>query len=103
MGDPKKSRRKYDTPSHPWKRARLEEEAEIKRTYGLKSKREIWKVQTRVRKLRARARGLISARGEHAKLLERELMGTASGLGLVGEGATCDDVLALKTESLMDR
>jgi small subunit ribosomal protein S4 len=103
MGDPVKNRRKYDTPSHPWKRARIESESALKRSYGLKTKREIWKVQTKVRHMRARARGLIAARGEQAERLARELRATAYQLGLVAAEATTDDILALTTENLMDR
>ena len=103
MGDPKKTRKMYETPQHPWKKGRLEEEAQIKRTYGLKNKREVWRVQTMVRRLRERARNLISARGENAKRLEKELIGTVLKLGLVGDDATTDDILALTAESVMDR
>jgi len=41
MGDPKQTRKKYATPSHPWNRERIEEERVIKRDYGLKNKKEI--------------------------------------------------------------
>ena len=34
MGDPKFSRKKYDTPSHPWQAARIKEENEILKKYA---------------------------------------------------------------------
>ena len=37
MGEPKFSRPKYDTPSHPWKADRIEEEHALKANHGLKS------------------------------------------------------------------
>ena len=33
MGDPKFSRKKYDTPSHPWQATRIKEENEILKKY----------------------------------------------------------------------
>jgi len=29
MGDPKFPRKKYETPSHPWEKVRIEREAEL--------------------------------------------------------------------------
>ena len=37
MGEPKFSRPKYDTPSHPWKADRIEEEHAIRASHGLKN------------------------------------------------------------------
>ena len=36
MGHPKFARPKYDTPPHPWKADRIEEEHAIKANHGLK-------------------------------------------------------------------
>ena len=36
MGDPKFARPKTQTPTHPWKQARIEEEHALKAKYGLK-------------------------------------------------------------------
>jgi len=41
MGDPKKTRKKYKTPIHPWQGARIEEERVLKRKYGLRSLEEL--------------------------------------------------------------
>ena len=40
MGEPKFSRPKFDTPPHPWKKARIEEEHLIQANHGLKNMRE---------------------------------------------------------------
>ena len=39
MGDPKKNRRKYTKPSHPWQAGRLKEESELLKM--LKSRQKI--------------------------------------------------------------
>ena len=41
MGDPKFPGKHYDTPSHPWQKVRIEEEAGLIHQYGLKNKKEI--------------------------------------------------------------
>ena len=56
MGDPKFSRRRYQTPSHPWQKERIDSENELIKKYGLKNKRELWKVQSLLRRFRQRSR-----------------------------------------------
>ena len=46
MGDPKKSRKTYSTPSHPWQKERILEEAELSKEYGTKNKKELWKLKS---------------------------------------------------------
>ena len=41
MGHPKKPRKQYDTPSHPWNADRIKEENRLANKYGLKNKKEI--------------------------------------------------------------
>ena len=41
MGNPKRHRKKYSTPAHPWQRARIEEERELSKEYGFKNKKEM--------------------------------------------------------------
>ena len=49
MGDPKQPRKKYDTPRHPWNKARIDAEKEIKKDYGLKNNKEIWKFNSKLK------------------------------------------------------
>ncbi len=107
MGDPKKPRRSFDTPSHPWQGERIKAEHELVRTYGLKNKREFWKAQTMLRNLRGQSREL-QARlraGEHQASIETEkLLSKCARMGLLPmEGSTLDDVLALNEEKILDR
>ena len=61
MGEPKFSRPKYDTPSHPWKADRIEEEHALKANHGLKSMKEIWKAKSQLRRHRRQAMRLIGS------------------------------------------
>ena len=72
MGKPKFSRKKYETPSHPWQEDRIKLENELIRKYGLKNKREIWKTETRLRKYRSQARELLAKVGTGEIQIKKE-------------------------------
>ena len=62
MGDPKFARSKTQTPTHPWKQARIDEEHALKEKYGLKKTggmKEIWREKTSLRRYRNQAMKLI--------------------------------------------
>ena len=59
MGQPRKSRKKYNTPPHPWNAERIKNENKLMTKYGLKNKKEIWKADTLVRRYSREARYLI--------------------------------------------
>ena len=60
MGQPKKLRKKYSTPSHPWQKERIDEEKGILGAYGLKNKKEIWKANSFLRSAGNQAKKLIA-------------------------------------------
>jgi len=107
MGDPKFSRRKYETPAHPWEGERIKAENELLMKYGLKNKRELWRAQSLIRSLRAQSREL-QARTRtgdpQAKIETDQLLAKCARLSLLPvEGATLNDVLTLGTEDVLAR
>jgi small subunit ribosomal protein S4 len=106
MGDPKFSRRKYDTPSHPWQGKRIKEENELLKKYGLKNKRELWKVQSLLRNYRRQGRNLL-ARLRYGDVQAdkemKDLLEKLANLGVLPDNATLDDVLALDLERILER
>lgn len=107
MGDPKFSRRKYDTPAHPWEGDRIKEENELLMKYGLKNKRELWRAKSYVRGLRAQSRELqarLRSGDPQAKIETDQLLARCARLSLLTqEGATLNDVLALNIEAVLSR
>ncbi len=106
MGKPKFSRKKYETPSHPWQEDRIKAENELIRKYGLKNKREVWKSQTRLRKYRSQARELLAkvATGDvQSKKESEQLLMSLNRLNVLPPNSTLDDVLTLDTESILSR
>ena len=106
MGDPKFNRRKYDTPSHPWKGERIAAENEIVRKFGLKNKTELWKVESLLRTFRQRARNLqakIRYGDDQAEKERDELIKRLDSLGIISKEASLDDILSLDIEMLLAR
>ncbi len=104
MGDPKKSRRKYETPGHPWIKERLLQEIELVGKYGLRNKRELWIARTYLRRIRARARTLLALPPQRRAKFERELINRLVKQGILpSEDCTLDDVLNLTVEDILQR
>ena len=106
MGKPKFSRKKYETPSHPWQEDRIKAENELMKKYGLKNKREIWKAETRLRKFRGQARELLAKVGTsdtQSKKESDQLLMYLNRMNILPQNSTLDDVLALETESILSR
>ncbi len=103
MGDPKRPRKKFETPKFPWRGDRLKSELQVFGGYGLRNKRELWRNYASISKYRKTARSLLTAPSEQRLKLERDLLGGLYRLGVLDEGATIDDVLNLRVENLLDR
>jgi small subunit ribosomal protein S4 len=102
MGHPRKSRKKYDTPSHPWNADRIKLENKLVKKYGLKTKKEIWKAETMVKRYRRDARQLLGMSSED--VTERnQLLSHLINLGFLGKDAKLEDVLNLTMEDVLRR
>jgi len=106
VGDPKFSRKSYDTPSHPWQGERIKAEVVVVRQYGLKNKTELWKAQTILRNFRKQSREL-QARlrgGEaQAKVEADALLAKCARIGVLPSDGTLNDILQLNEESILNR
>ncbi|MHA1651361.1 MAG: 30S ribosomal protein S4 [Candidatus Helarchaeota archaeon] len=103
MGDPRKIRKKYRTPRHPWQKDRLDSELRLLGRYGLRNKREIWKMKTKIDKFRSTAKSLLALEAKEAAIKQKEMMSKLNRLGLLPETATLDDVLSLTVEDILER
>jgi small subunit ribosomal protein S4 len=103
MGDPRRLRKKYEKPFKRWDKQRIIEERKLMEAYGLKNKKELWKLQTILRKYRHMARKLVGMPEEERKEKEETLLNKLIKMGLLKPGATLDDVLGLKVEDILDR
>ena len=106
MGEPKFSRPKFDTPSHPWKAARIEEEHAIKAQHGLKNMREIWKAKSQLRRHRRQAMrliGMVDTSEGHGKKEMEDLLRSLNNKGLIQSDASLDDILSLGPADILKR
>ena len=106
MGDPKFSRKTYDTPSHPWQGERIKAEVEVVRAFGLKNKTEVWKAETILRNLRKQSRDLqarLRTGDAQAKIEADALLAKCGRLGYLPADANLNDILGLKNEDVLSR
>ena len=94
---PKRKRKKYSKPRKPFDKARILEENELIKKYGLKNKREIWKADAAIARIRNFAKELITKSDEEKKLFIKELQKK----GFQVEGVA--DALALNKEDWLKR
>ena len=106
MGKPKFSRKKYETPSHPWQQERINSENELIKKYGLSNKKEIWKAQTSLRRYRGQARELLAKIESEDPQIKKEsdqLLTHLIRFNILPLSSTLDDVLALDIEAVLSR
>jgi small subunit ribosomal protein S4 len=103
MGDPKKQRKKYETPRFPWRTDVLQEELKLLGQYGLRNKHELWRHETTLSNFREIARSLVGKPAEQRKKMEDELVTRLKKLGVLHETAVLDDILDLTIEDTLER
>lgn len=94
------------TPRRPYEKERLDNEMKIVGEFGLKNKREVWRVQVMLAKMRKNARDLLTLDEKNPKRIFEgaALLRRCARLGLLDEDKReLDYVLAIKTQDIMAR
>ena len=103
MGDPRKPRKSFETPRHPWRKDQLEEELHLVGDYGLRNKRELRRHETDLSQIRGIARTLLGAEEQQRAKLERPYLASLARQGILPESAAVDNILDLNVKDLMER
>ena len=103
MGYTKNFRRVWKKPKRPLNFDLKMEELKILGTFGLKTKRELWKARTELSRVRNQARSLLALRQDVRDREEPILLKSLSRVGYVEPDATLDDVLNLELSDLFSR
>ncbi|MCB9362207.1 30S ribosomal protein S4 [Candidatus Woesearchaeota archaeon] len=103
MGDPRKQRKTFSGPSHPWQKQRLEEESVLMKEYGLKNKKEIWKAQSHLKNFAHLAKSLVKLTSKQAALREEELLTKLRSTGVLDGSGTTTDILTLSVRNVLNR
>ena len=93
----KRKHKTYSKPKRPFDKVRLDEEAQIKKEFGLKNKKEIWKAEAKVSSIREKAKKLISA----DPVEQQALFDRLKKIGI--NAASIADVLSLNRQDYLKR
>ena len=96
----------YQTPRRPFEKARLDQELKLIGQYGLRNKREVWRVKYTLAKIRTAARQLLMLDEKHPRRLfeGNALLRRLVRIGVLDESRMkLDYVLGLKVEDFMER
>ena len=102
MGDPRKLKKKYETPRKVLDADRIKEEHKIRSEFGLRNTREVWTGLQQLKKVRREARRLLSL-GERGKDEAQPLMAKLVRLGIIKEGTRLEDLLTLTVRDFLGR
>jgi small subunit ribosomal protein S4 len=102
MGDPKKLKRKYESPRKIWDKSRIEEEGKLLDEFGLKNMRELRVMQMELKRIRREARKLLSLR-ERGRELGKPLLEKVVRLGIAKPETSLEDLLSLTIRDLLER
>jgi small subunit ribosomal protein S4 len=93
----KKQNKKYSRPRKPFDKVRIDEENILKEKYGLKNKREIWKAEAAIGRIRNLAKRLITKSEEEKDAFAKRLQKKGFNVNSIS------DALALKKEDWLKR
>ncbi|HLC48176.1 MAG TPA: 30S ribosomal protein S4 [Candidatus Norongarragalinales archaeon] len=99
----KRLRKSYEKPKKLWEKTRIETESKLRQEYGLKNAREVWKMQTILRKIRREARRLLSGKGTDLEQRTRQLVARIQRFLVKKEQLSLDDVLSLTIRDILER
>ena len=103
MGDPKYPRKVWRKPKRPLNYELKMDELQTLGTFGLRTKRELWKAHTELSRVRQQARSLLALTQKVREEKEPILLKSLARIGLIPRDATLDDVLNLKPTDLLAR
>lgn len=93
----KRQHQKYSRPRKPFDKLRIEEEDVLVEKYGLKNKREIWKAEAAIARIRNQAKKLITTSDEKKQAFIERLQTKGFKIEKIA------DILSLNKEDLLKR
>lgn len=103
MGDPKRQRKKYQTPRFSWSKPTLDAELRLLGEYGLRNKKELRRHHMLLTKYRTLARQLLANTQADRMVLEKQILDKLISMKIVPEGSNLDNILDLSIGSVLER
>lgn len=101
MGDPKKLRKKYNTPSKVWSSERIAREHDLRNKYGLRKLKEVWLSESELRRIRKNVRSVLA--GLKSDETGKQIIDRLARYNIVKPDSTLDDLLILGVDALLER
>jgi len=103
MGDPRRLRKAFSKPPHPWQKVRIDDEKIVFEEYGLKNKKELWKTTSLLRLYAENAKRIIRTRNAQSEIEEKQLISKLQKIGILPASATIADVLGISSKDIFGR
>lgn len=99
----KRKHKLYSKPKKAFDKERIIEEEKIKKDFGLKNKTEIWKAESKIKKIKERAKGLISSHKEEQEVFFEKLRKIGLNVKSISEVLSLDkkDYLKRRLQTIL--
>jgi small subunit ribosomal protein S4 len=103
MGSIKRFTNKYETPGHPWRKERIETERALRRQFGLKNSRELWKSASKLTNFKDQVKTFATMPVAQANKEREQLIAKLTKFGLMPEDGNLENVLGYTPDVLLTR
>tara|TARA_Y100000310_G_C20544742_1_gene745064 strand:- start:200 stop:952 length:753 start_codon:yes stop_codon:yes gene_type:complete len=103
MGSPKKPKKKYKKPLQVWQSDLIDAQKILTKEYGLKNKKEIWRSEGFLKRLRDQAKHLTALDSEQSAKEKQQLISRIVKLGMIKSDATLENILNLEIKDILER
>ena len=94
---PKRKQKKYSKPKRPYDKERIQDEDGLVKKYGLKNKKEIWKSEDAIEKIRGQAKSLLTKSEKEQEKFMGKLRKSGFDVNKIA------DILSLNKEDYLKR
>lgn len=103
MGDPRRLKKNYNKPAKMFSAPRIESENALVKEFGLKNKKELWKINKTLKDFQIQAKGLVAIKTDQAEKERKQLMDRLQFLGIIDKTADLNHVLSLSAKDFLER
>ncbi len=103
MGDPRKIKKKFAGPRHPWIKEAIDSEKILKKEFALKNKQEMFIAASQLKRFKDTAKKLLADKSAQGEKEKQHLAEKVKNYGLLPVGASIDSVLSLQLKDILGR